>query len=103
MGLSQTQLADFLEVSKQNIGHWESGRREPSEEIKEKLAKVFQTDLATLLVGFRSKWPEDVHQVIAGYVALSARRRELVRKEIGLVDDKKLNKLSDTEWRKVEE
>lgn len=44
LGLTQTQLAEKMETSQQNIGHWESGRSMPKHDAFERLLRVFGAD-----------------------------------------------------------
>lgn len=44
LGLTQTQLAERMKTTQQNIGHWESGRSLPKHDAYEKLLEVFGTD-----------------------------------------------------------
>ena len=44
-GLTQTELADKLQMSKGSIGNYESGNREPNMETLEAIADFFNVDL----------------------------------------------------------
>lgn len=47
--LTQTQLANSIETSQQNIGLWENGKRNPKYEMVEKLAHFFNVSTDYLL------------------------------------------------------
>ena len=49
-GLSQEQLAQQLEVSRQAVAKWESGKSRPRAELLPKLAKLFGCSIEELLV-----------------------------------------------------
>ena len=48
-GLSQSQLADQLGVSRQSVSKWETGAAEPSTSNLIALAKLFNVSVADLL------------------------------------------------------
>lgn len=49
--LTQKQLAEKLNVSKNNIGHWEKGRSEPNIDTLIALAKMFSITIDELISG----------------------------------------------------
>lgn len=49
LNLTQTDLADMLDVSRSAIGMWETGEREPSLETIERLARALHTSPAYLV------------------------------------------------------
>jgi transcriptional regulator with XRE-family HTH domain len=50
-GLSQTQLGQAAKLSQSTIAQIESGRKDPSVETLRKIARVLDTELATLFAG----------------------------------------------------
>ena len=48
-GMSQQQLANYLNVSQGSVGNWESGTREPNFEILNKIASYFNVTVDYLL------------------------------------------------------
>ena len=50
-GLTQEQLAERLDVSRQSVSKWESGMTYPEMETLLRLCDLFGTDLDTLLRG----------------------------------------------------
>jgi DNA-binding XRE family transcriptional regulator len=48
-GLSQPQLAAFMEVGKQTIANWENGRREPDIQSLYRLSEFFETTIDYIL------------------------------------------------------
>lgn len=54
-GLSQSDLARKLEVAPGSVSTWESGKRRPSDEIKLRLADLFQVTLDWLMGRSTSK------------------------------------------------
>ena len=49
MGLSQQQLAEKLFVDRSSVAHWENGRRVPNAIMINRIAKIFNVDVGTLL------------------------------------------------------
>ena len=56
-GLTQTELADKLQMSKGSIGNYESGNREPNMETLEAIADFFNVDMNYLL-GYSNERPD---------------------------------------------
>jgi transcriptional regulator with XRE-family HTH domain len=56
--LSQTQLGDLLDCSKQTISHWENGRYEPNIGQLQKLCDVLDCSADWLIMG---RAPEGLH------------------------------------------
>ncbi len=48
-GLTQKQIADYLNVSQNAIYNWENGKREPNMDMQKKIAKFFDFPLYLLL------------------------------------------------------
>jgi repressor LexA len=44
-GITQEQLAEYLDVSRGTVGMWETGKRRPSQELYEKIADMFNVDM----------------------------------------------------------
>ena len=63
-GITQEQLAERLDVSRQSISKWESGTSFPEMETLLKLCDMFQTDMDTLLRGSVEK---SLSEDTAGY------------------------------------
>ncbi|WP_167856588.1 helix-turn-helix domain-containing protein [Hymenobacter metallicola] len=49
MGLTQQQLADYLEVSREEVSYFENQTRKPSVAVLHKLTDLFGVDLADIL------------------------------------------------------
>ena len=47
--MTQKQLAEKLNVSVNNIGHWEKGRTEPNIDMLLKICKIFDVPIEELL------------------------------------------------------
>ncbi len=64
--LSQQEVADLLEVSRQTVSRWESGRSEPSSAQITKICAVFGVDANELLsvdgVAYERVSPEDTEK-----------------------------------------
>ena len=56
-GLSQSQLADALNISRTSIGNYEQGIREPSFEMTELIADYFNVDISTF---FNDTQPKNI-------------------------------------------
>ena len=56
--ISQEQLANKLNVSASSIGMYETDKREPSDEIKTKIAKIFDVSIDYLIGKSDIKNPE---------------------------------------------
>ena len=56
--ISQEQLANKLNVSASSIGMYETDKREPSDEIKTKIAKIFDVSIDYLVGKSAIKNPE---------------------------------------------
>ena len=56
-GLSQSQLADALNISRTSIGNYEQGIREPSFEMAELIADYFNVDISTF---FNDTQPKNI-------------------------------------------
>ena len=80
-GLSQSELADKLEMSASRISMYEVGKREPDFEAEEKIADFFNTDLNTL----RGR---DVETILTENVDPDIRRIERARKNMPEADKK---------------
>ena len=50
MGLTQTDLAELLEVSRQTIGSLENGRYNPSLSLAFKISKVFNITIEDIFI-----------------------------------------------------
>lgn len=48
-GLTQQQVADYIEVSKGAIGHWENNKRIANLTVIQKLAKLYKTTPSSLI------------------------------------------------------
>ncbi len=62
--LSQQDVADVLGVSRVLVSHWERGERRPSEQVLERLARLYGIDLATLLDPHAALPPEDLAELL---------------------------------------
>ena len=68
IGLSQTELAAGLSVSKSLLSHIEAGKRQPTEEQLEKLAEILGMPLELLTIA-GGRLPEDVRLALADNAA----------------------------------
>ncbi|PFW04155.1 XRE family transcriptional regulator [Bacillus thuringiensis] len=48
-GMTQQQLADFLDIEKSNISRFESGKQSPSSDNRVKMAKLFNVSVDYML------------------------------------------------------
>ncbi|NMW17248.1 MULTISPECIES: helix-turn-helix domain-containing protein [Bacillus] len=48
-GMTQQQLADFLDIEKSNISRFESGKQSPSNDNRVKMAKLFNVSVDYML------------------------------------------------------
>ena len=71
-GMSQTQLAERLGVTRQTVSGWERGVSYPDLQMLEKLAEIFETDLNGLLYPqARSRVRQKGEPLRFGFVLLS--------------------------------
>lgn len=64
-GISQKQLANFLNVSQGSVGNWESGTREPNFDIIKKIADYFDVS-ADYLIGRTDNPQQSIDQQLEG-------------------------------------
>lgn len=65
-GMTQTQLAEAMGVSRTQVHKWESGRDQPSSDRLPKLGKLFDVDIRWLLEGKTKSQYLDFTQTISG-------------------------------------
>ena len=77
VGLSQSELAQQLQVSPSAVGMYEQGRREPSLETLVHMSRIFGVSLDYLATGQAQPSGEDrLQQVLLDRLACSDRRLE---------------------------
>ena len=87
-GYTQDQLAEKLFVSRQTVSNYERNKSQPSLEMVERIAEIFDMDTASFLTAPRDKKAEVKHLAIQGGVCLVLmvtylllHRLALIRKE----------------------
>ena len=73
--MSQSRLAQLLQVSPSAVGMYEQGRREPSAEILVELARIFHVSVDYILTGFPAEQETDTLQRMLLSRITSADRR----------------------------
>ncbi len=63
-GLSQENLADALNVTRQTVSSWETGRTEPDLDTLHRIAQVLEVTVEELIYSHRLKEPTVIQQVI---------------------------------------
>ncbi len=63
-GLSQEALADALNVTRQTVSSWETGRTEPDIDTLHRIAQVLEVTVEELIYSHRLKEPTVIQQVI---------------------------------------
>ena len=74
-GLSQSQLAQLLQVSPSAVGMYEQGRREPSAETLVELSRIFRVSVDYILTGVPAAQETDALQRMLLSRITSADRR----------------------------
>ena len=69
-GYTQDQLAEKLFVSRQTVSNYERNKSQPSLEMVERIAEIFDMDTASFLTAPRDKKAEVKHLAIQGGVCL---------------------------------
>lgn len=63
-GLSQEALAQALNVTRQTVSSWETGRTEPDLDTLHQIAQVLETTVEELIYSRRLKEPTVIRQVV---------------------------------------
>lgn len=63
-GLSQEALAQALNVTRQTVSSWETGRTEPDLDTLHQMAQVLETTVEELIYSRRLKEPTVIRQVV---------------------------------------
>lgn len=75
-GLKQEELAEKLNVTRQTISGWETGRRQPDLDMLKQIADALNADIGDLIYGVRMKYPRFqkkyvIWAVLCGCIALA--------------------------------
>lgn len=60
IGKTQKEVADMLQVSDKTLGHWENNKREPSFEMLQKLADIYNVTIGELFGETKAKNSNDI-------------------------------------------
>ncbi|GGI38997.1 helix-turn-helix transcriptional regulator [Mammaliicoccus stepanovicii] len=67
-GWTQQKLADELQVSKQSISYWETGRKAPKMKKIEEMAKLFNVSVSYILDGKSNSTYNSTAETIAAHL-----------------------------------
>ncbi|MBE6921853.1 MAG: helix-turn-helix transcriptional regulator [Ruminococcaceae bacterium] len=74
-GMSQSRLAQLLQVSPSAVGMYEQGRREPSAEILVELARIFHVSVDYILTGVPAEQEtDDLQRMLLSRITSADRR-----------------------------
>ncbi|UXV31611.1 helix-turn-helix transcriptional regulator [Mammaliicoccus sciuri] len=84
-GWTQQKLADALQVSKQSISYWETGRKAPKMKKIEEMAKLFDVSVSYILDGETKQTYNSTAETIAAHLDGELTEEEL-KKVLEYVD-----------------